>query len=219
MCIRDRRSPSAATHPRLKRTYPDIDVVGLKAESRRLTQLFVEQGYQPDRRFNALHGYKRMIFHDSERHVDVFLDAFEMCHRIPLRDRLLPGYLALPLADLLMTKLQIVELNAKDLQDILVLLLDHEIDTTEHPDRIDASYLSRLTAADWGLFTTLSDNLARVAETASEFLSVEETERVTTRTHAIVEAMQQAAKTLKWRARASIGRRIEWYELPDEVAR
>jgi len=213
------RSPSAASHPELKRRYPDIDVVGLRAEGRALSRLFGELGYEPNQRFNALHGYKRMIFYGGERHVDVFLDAFEMCHKIDLRHRLLEGYPTLPLADLLITKLQIIEVNSKDVRDTLALLLDHVVGFEEQPDTIDVRYLARLTADDWGLFTTLSDNLAQVGEAAVEILGQKDGARVLARIEQILAAMNQEPKSLRWRLRARIGRRLEWYELPDEVTR
>lgn len=212
-------SPSAAAHPRLKRDYPDIDFVGLRAQSREISDLFELLGYEPNRRFNALHGYRRLIFYGPLGHVDLFLDRFEMCHTVDLRQRLLEGYLTLPVADLLVTKLQIVELNPKDLRDTLTLLLDHDVGLEESPDLIDLSYLSGLTGADWGLFTTLSDNLARTLEAVPEFLNEEEGQRVTARIRALLDAMEQSPKTVKWHLRAKVGRRVEWYELPEEVAR
>ena len=212
--------PSAVIHPRLKRSYADIDLAGLEKEAPGLGQFFTQLGYVPDQRFNALHGRTRMIFYnpDDGSHVDVFLDRFQMCHVLDLRKRLLDGYLSLTLADLLITKIQIVELNEKDIKDILAILLDHAIGP-EAPDRLDLDYVVRLTSHDWGLYTTLSDNLIKAKEHLADYLQADEVELVEQRVEQILQKMQMAPKSVRWRARAKIGRRIEWYDLPDEVKR
>ncbi|HOG46416.1 MAG TPA: hypothetical protein PLJ35_04920 [Anaerolineae bacterium] len=213
-------SPRGASHAQLAREYADIDCVGLHRDARQISDLFAALGYEHDQRFNALHGYKRLIFYDEQgRHADIFLDRFEMCHTLDLKGRLLDGYLTLPAVDLLITKLQIVQLNDKDLRDILALLLDHEIEATEGSGKIDAAYLAGLTSADWGLHTTLSDNLARARDEWPNYLNEAEGQVVAARIEALLVAMERAPKTLAWRLRARIGRRVEWYELPDEVAR
>lgn len=212
--------PSAVIHPRLKRSYADIDLAGFEKEAPGLGQFFTQLGYVPDQRFNALHGRTRMIFYnpDDGSHVDVFLDRFQMCHVLDLRQRLLDGYLSLTLADLLITKLQIVELNEKDMKDILAILLDHETGS-EAPDRLDSDYLAGLTGNDWGLYTTLNDNLVKAKEHLAEFLEENEVNLVVQRVEQILQKMQSAPKSLRWRARAKIGRRVEWFDLPDEVKR
>src|SRR5512143_401655 len=133
--------PSAATHPRLKRPYVDIDLVGLTRDGPRVGVFFTKLRYIPDQRFNALHGLTRLLFYNPADggHVDVFLDRFQMCHTLDLRQRLLEGYVTLTLADLLITKLQIVEMNLKDMQDCLAILLDHELGP-EAPGQLDQYY-------------------------------------------------------------------------------
>ena len=214
-------SPSADTHLALKRSYADMDLVGLGRQGRQINDLFAALGYESNKRFNALHGETRLIFYDTEnnRQVDIFLDRFQMCHTLDLRQRLLDGYFSLPMADLLITKLQIRELNAKDLQDTLVLLLDHEPGTGECLEWIDLSYLGRLVRDDWGLFTTLSDNLERSRQASPEYLSTTEAALVQGRIDKILGEMQAVPKSARWKMRARIGRRMEWYELPEEVNR
>ena len=58
-----------------------------------------------------------------------------MCHRLDLRSRLHIAGPALNPADLLLTKLQIVELNRKDAIDMIALLLAHPLGA----DGIDAA--------------------------------------------------------------------------------
>ena len=214
-------SPSSAQHPQLQRSYADIDFVGLERDGRKIKDVFLNLAYLPDERFNALHGRTRLIFHNQGtlKHIDIFLDRFEMCHKLDLRRRLLPDYQTLPLADLLVTKLQIVQLNAKDSIDILALLLDHDTGLGEEPGKIDIAYLAELVRPDWGLFTTLSDNLEKTRQVIPDFLLAEEGALVSRRIAAIREAMEKVPKTTRWYLRSKIGRKMEWYELPDEVNR
>src|SRR4029450_517652 len=93
------------------------------------TKLFKAGGYEPHVAFNALHGGDRLLFFDNDhdRQVDVFVGVFSMCHKIPLDGRIEVDPVSIPLAELLLTKLQVVELNEKDVRDALALLHDHEV--------------------------------------------------------------------------------------------
>ncbi|MGH2882563.1 MAG: nucleotidyltransferase family protein, partial [Solirubrobacteraceae bacterium] len=103
----------------LDRQYKDIDFAVPKGRANDADKLLRGAGYEPEIAFNAMMGKERMLFHDDQhgRQVDVFVGSFRMCHEIPFGDRLLPGARTVPLAELLLTKLQIVELNEKDVRD------------------------------------------------------------------------------------------------------
>ena len=106
------RCASSASPP-LSRTYKDVDVAGRAADRVRITALLTDAGYLADEQFNALNGARRLLFYDipNQRRLDVFLDRVELCHKIDLLPRLsIPGA-TLPLADLLLMKLQVVETN------------------------------------------------------------------------------------------------------------
>ncbi len=119
-------------------------MVGRPHEASRIEALLERMGYVGDREFNALQAGRRGLYYDlaNERRLDVFLGDFEMCHRIPLRERLGAQAATLPLAELLMTKLQVFELNARDVVDIVALLLEHDVGDhdagTMNADRIAA---------------------------------------------------------------------------------
>ena len=138
------RCPSA-DRPELQRVYADIDVVVRRRDSGSLGAFLGELGYEPDREFNALHGARRQLFWtaDRSRQIDVFLDRYEMCHRLDLRDRLDLHPETLSLADLLLTKLQVVETTEKDLVDIATLLSDHALTEDESGINIDTSRASQ----------------------------------------------------------------------------
>ena len=75
-----------------------------------------------------MYGYKRQLYWDrtNDRQLDVFVRRFAMCHELTLDGRLGdPSGTSRP-ADLLLTKLQIVEVNPKDVVDVLALVDQHE---------------------------------------------------------------------------------------------
>src|SRR4051794_4124131 len=150
------RCPSIRS-PTLTRVPADIDFVGLSRATPAIKEFFDAQGYRADRMFNALHGAQRLNFADEgrDRPVDVVLDRFAMCHTIDLRGRLTLEPLTIPATDLLLTKLQVVELNDKDVRDLVALLADVSP---------DVAYVSRLLGADWGFEHTVRRTVDRVVE-------------------------------------------------------
>jgi hypothetical protein len=120
-------------------------------------------------------------------------------------------------ADLLLTKLQIVEMNLKDMKDVVAILLDHPVTADTDPEAIELGRLTAATSRDWGLYTTVTDTLTRVRADAAHLLEVDQLGRVQERITTIVEATLAAPKTRGWKLRSRIGRRVLWYELPDEV--
>ncbi|GAC1510176.1 MAG: hypothetical protein NVS2B16_09940 [Chloroflexota bacterium] len=214
------RCPSASRPP-LQRECKDIDLVTTRSMTQRLSGLLEEIGYAPDKRFNALHGSQRLFFWDehNSRQMDVFVDRFEMCHTFDLRNRIAldVAFSTLPLADLLLTKMQVVELNFKDMQDIAALLQDHPLTDDEHG--INLGYIVDLTRTNWGLQRTiegtseqlgLADNLARLVAEEPRY-ALEEQLRL------LQHAMDQAPKSTGWKLRARIGERKRWYEVPEEA--
>ncbi len=120
-------------------------------------------------------------------------------------------------ADLLLTKLQVVEANRKDQTDALALLLCHELAAERKGDVIGIDRLVAVTARDWGWFTTVADNLVWLRELTGDVLDGKPRERARSQIDQVAEALAVAPKSLGWKARAKIGRRMPWYELPEEV--
>jgi hypothetical protein len=197
--------PSVAKGP--YRALADLDAITQRADVNIVSRMLTGLGYKADARFNAVHGERRLIFSGPKGKLDVFVDTFEMCHRIQLRNRLPLEALTLTASDLLLTKLQIVELNDKDAKDSAALLADHEL-AGGPGDHIDVDYVGSLLGSDWGLWRTVTANLKKVADLEPS---------VATRAHDLVNAIESAPKSIGFRARARIGDRIRWYELPDEV--
>jgi Uncharacterised nucleotidyltransferase len=205
----------------LDRQYKDLDFAVRKKGAGRLDTLMREAGYEPHVTFNAMNARERALYLDEEqgRQVDVFIESFRMCHEIALGERIGLEPRTLPLAELLLTKLQIVELNEKDVRDTVLLLHGHDVAEADG-DAINAARIADLCSSDWGLWRTITANLESCRERIGEYaLEPAEAERVSGRIGAILDAVEQAPKSRGWRRRAKVGDRKPWYELPEEVAR
>ena len=212
---------SATARSALGRAYPDIDLAAHKKQSRQLRAVLESQGLEPERVFNATHGARRLLYHaDGGWHVDVFLDTFEMSHTLDLGTRLEAEPETLAAAELLLTKLQIAEVNRKDLSDAAMLLWDHEPAGHDGPGELNTARMAKVCGEDWGLYTTVTGNLAACADLLSELVPAKpDRARIAGRIGAITGALQAAPKTVGWRMRAKVGRRVRWYEVPEEVVR
>jgi hypothetical protein len=201
-----------------RRSYADLDFVTTKKGSRRAEELLRQEGYVPHVAYNSLHGGARLLFFDDEndRQVDVFVGAFSMCHKIPLNDRLEVDQTSIPLAELLLTKLQIAELNEKDVRDALALLEGHPVGDTDG-ETINAGRIAALCAADWGLWRTITGNLDTCCALAPGY-EVPNGAEVEVRLQELLQRIEAEPKTRGWKLRAKIGERKRWYELPEEVA-
>jgi hypothetical protein len=209
-------SPSARKPP-LKRKYGDLDYAIRKKDRQAVQTLFPSLGYEANERFNLMQGDRRLYFYDTEhsRQIDIFIDIIQMSHVIDLRGRLDgDGPCASP-SDLLLSKLQIYEVNRKDLIDLTALLLDHPIATHEDPECVDCSYVAKITADDWRLYRALQVNIAKLRETLDE-LDVDR-DLVRSRLDELWAAIEAKPKPLRWKLRAQVGDRVRWYELPEEV--
>jgi hypothetical protein len=205
----------------LDREYKDLDFAVPKGASGAAGRLLADAGYEGQVVFNAMNGKERLLFHDNEhgRQVDVFVGAFRMCHEIPLSDRIKPGEKTVPLAELLLTKLQIIELNEKDIRDTVLLLHGHEV--ADHDgDAVNGARIAELCAGDWGLWRTITRNLERTASHVDEYeLPEDKRSQIKHRLSQLLDRIEAAPKSRGWRMRERIGERKRWYDLPEEVER
>src|ERR1700753_2048863 len=127
--------------PRL-RAGQDIDLACAGKGRREVAAYLERSGCVADRMFNNLNGDRQMYFTaPSGRPVDVMVDRLVMCHTLDFRSSFRNSSLTLDPAELLLSKLQIFELNAKDARDITPLLSGVPIgDKAPGPD--DGPYIS-----------------------------------------------------------------------------
>jgi hypothetical protein len=210
------RCPSAQRPP-LARDYHDMDLITERDSAEALSGALITAGFEPAERFNALHGHSRMMFSQSgEVHLDVLVDEFVMCHKLSFKGRLEIHQETVGLADLLLTKLQIAKINHKDVLDVAALLLDHPVGGDSE---IEARRIVDVLCNDWGWWRTVTANLAVVEELLPALgLPPADGETVQAHLTQISSAIAGGKRTLRWKARAKIGERVDWRFEPEEVA-
>jgi len=187
---------------------------------RLLKALLAQEGYLPDQFFNGLHGATRLYYAapDQRWSIDVVIDELVMSHKLDLRRRLDGAGTTLPLADLLLSKLQVWEINRKDLGDALCLLADHPVAGDEvDPEAISLPRIQEVLGADWGFCHTTERNLGKLAELWTESRLLGASCDVAEQVGRIQGAIEAAPKTVGWRMRSRVGERVRWYETPEEV--
>ncbi len=218
--------------PRL-RAGQDMDFACMSKGRKEVVAYLERSGCTGDRRFNNLNGDRQMYFNaPSGRPIDVMVDRLTMCHTLDFR----PSFGRLPLTvdaiDVLLSKLQIIELNEKDVRDTLQLLSALPVQGGEGqgqraqaagPDGpvLDTERFGKVLGADWGWWRTVTGNLAKLPGLVAErpelapprppFDPVEQSRK-------LLEVAVAAPKSVKWKLRANVGDRVRWYELPEEVA-
>jgi hypothetical protein len=222
------RCPSVRDGP-FERSYADMDFAVAKTASQPFRALLESRGYLPDKFFNGLHGATRLYYQapDGQWSVDIVIDELVMSHKLDLRGRLAGPSVTVSLADLLLTKLQVWEINRKDLGDTVCLLADHALGGggaagsaagAAGDDDIDLDRVTSVLAGDWGFCHTVQRNLGRVADLwAAEGPLPGAAHDVGAQVNALEAAIAAAPKSRAWRMRARVGERVRWYETPEEV--
>jgi hypothetical protein len=206
----------------LGRQFTDFDFASYPRFVRDVRRILTDLGYEEDRQVTQLFGERRMLFHDPAfgRHVDVFFNVLDFCHVLNFVGRLEADPLTLPLAELLLEKMQIVQINDKDLIDTVMLLREHPIGTSDLAT-INGDVIAGTLGRDWGYWRTVTGNLKLLEERLDDYarLSVEDRDVVRMRIHDLQQRIEAEPKSLSWKARARIGERLKWYKDVEELAR
>jgi len=210
-----------AFHEALSRQFTDIDFM-TTADREKVKKFFLEIGYKPRERFMAIMAEARHIYEKPELgiHVDVFFNELDMCHKIDFRRRLLIDYPTISLADLLLEKLQIVEINEKDVKDVIVLLSDHKIGDKDEEETINIEYIADLLSKDWGFYYTVTTNLNKIkklVDSYAQVLTQNKVEDVKNKIDIILDRIEKKPKSMGWKMRAKIGTKTKWYKEVEEI--
>jgi hypothetical protein len=211
--------------PPRTRTGQDLDFASSSAHRRSLDSFLIERGFVPDKNFNALYGNKQLYYTHGETGLalDVLVDKLEMSHTLAYADRLTRMPYTLDPLDLLLSKLQIVELNEKDADDALQLLVTFPLADLDEPGTMDLRVFRQLVGEDWGWWRTVTLNLDRIGAVlagssgdrpAIRGGTLDPNRQLTT----LADAAESAPKTRRWKMRARIGERKRWYEVPEETS-
>jgi hypothetical protein len=202
---------------KMERDLTDIDFAAEEGQAKSIKQFLMGEGYVPDDAITMATEGKRYYFEHSETGlgVDVFVDELYFCHRIPFEDRLALDQPTIPTVDLLLEKMQIVEINLKDIKDTMVLLLEHAIGRSRNgPETIDVSYVTNLLRDDWGFYYTFTQNMEKVRRFLPQFDSISLDGRtvIEGRIDEVLQAVEEAPKSRKWKLRARVGTKKRWYQ-------
>lgn len=210
----------------LKRCPSDLDFMALGKQEKKIDGLFRELGYKEKGGQGItmeIWSDRRIFEHPDRAHVDVFFDELDFCHKIDLRKRLNLDSPTLSLADLILGKLQIVEINEKDLQDLIVVNMEHRLSEKDEEETINARYLAETLAQDWGFYHTAVLNLGKAKKLAMRYQvslpGCEGLQAACDQIDQLLDRMESTPKTLKWKARSMIGTKVKWYRDPGEEYR
>jgi len=222
------------TH-RTRRREVDLDFATRGKDRAAVFKLLEAEGYTPDKRHNALFGGAQGYFVDEARSrpVDVLVDKLVMCHQIEFSNRLDASTPTLPLAELLLSKLQIVKINRKDVLDALILLAEHPLaaddgarDSSQGQGAISLPRILSYTSSDWGWWRTVTGNLDKLEQFLATDFRPEDLDIGDGRTarldpgaqvRGLRAAIDEAPKSTRWKLRSRVGERSKWYEEPEEV--
>ena len=202
------------------RAYTDIDFAAYGKQSRQIQELMTSLGYTENREVFIVSEGERAIFDRPEAglHVDVFYEKLDFCHTIYWESRLEVDAPTIPLAELLLEKMQIVRINEKDVIDTIMLLLEHPLGDVDS-ETINIKRAATLCANEWGLWRTTTMNLDKVRQLAQgyEQLTAGQKSKVESQVNHALARIEREPKPLAWRLRARVGDRVKWYKDVDEV--
>jgi hypothetical protein len=216
-----RRCPNHAyLREQLGRHFTDIDFAAYGREAPEIRRMFASAGYSEDPQVYVDSEGSRLVAEHAGigMHIDVFLDKLEFCHTVLWKGRLELEPETIPLAELLLQKMQIVEINEKDLIDTITLLLEFPLGDSDD-GTINIDRVARICAKDWGWWRTLTMNLDKVRQMAEHYeqLTEDETRRVAEQVRAALDRIEAEPKSMSWRLRAKIGDRKKWYRDVSEL--
>lgn len=212
-------------HEALGRQLSDIDFASYSQQREKIEQYFTKELKYQMLGAAITPGLlmDRCIFFDetgAKPRVDVFLDKLQMNHLIDFRGRLETYYPTIPITELVLEKLQIVRINEKDIKDLIVLFLAHEIGESGS-DTVDAKYIAKLLSKDWGFYYTVSSNLKKLEPMTKKYEVLNEDFRreVLSKARRLEEYIEREPKNTKWKIRAKVGPSVSWYNEVEEVER
>jgi len=196
------------------KVFMDIDFVAYGKHRNNLYSFFQSKGYKTDPRLMYQYGKTRHIFFGGRvPEIEIFYDKLEMNHTVPYAGRLESDSPTVPVAELMMQKLEIVKINEKDIKDLIVLIRAHELGEDDN-DKMNMNVFDFVGLFnDWGWYYTASTNLNKVKKFANEYpqLSQEDKAVVGQRVDKMLAHIEAKPKTFKWKMRAKLGTKTMWY--------
>ena len=207
-------------HEKWGRVFTDTDFVAKGEHQKQIIEAYAELGYRDDEMITTLYGTHRLVFDNPETgmHSDIFFDKLDFCHVLQLRDRLDVDDLTIPLAELFLEKMQIYQINEKDIVDTMMLIAEHPIGETDH-EVINAPIIAKVLASEWGFWRTVTGNMDKLLalNTTTDLFNDAEKQCIKDRIEEIGKYIENEPKPLAWKMRSKIGDKVKWYKEVDEL--
>lgn len=214
-----------------KPLFTDLDLLGYNKQKGDITKFLRELNFKPDPLVNAMFGHKRMVFYhpDNRYHVDVFLNKLEFSHIVDFGDK--PGsgrleldYPTISATDIVLEKLQIHEINRKDLIDLIALFLVHDVQEQFNKDVVDGGHIGKMLSGDWGFWYDATANLGKLKPLVDDFLkegriTAAQSQTVMERVEELLNLINKTPKSKAWEKRAKTGTGKPWYTEVEEIVR
>lgn len=201
----------------------DLDLVVEKPAVRELASILEQLSLVQDRRIGQASDGQQLLFQsaDLSLNVDVYVDQLQYCHTIFFRGVLGHAHPTVPLAELLLTKLQIVELTDKDVKDVAILLLEHAVSAPNQAldwEIVDVGRFVAPLRKSWGFWYTVDRNLGWISDHVAGMSQLTEKQRETIRTRlqSLRSFASESPKSTSWKIRSKIGTRRLWYQDVEE---
>jgi len=215
-----------------EKTFTDIDLVAYSRQRSNLHK-FLEDAlrYRLDQYAVLMHGRDRTILHHPEGKysIDVFFDKLSYSHEIdfgsnPDNGRLSLDPVTISPTDLVLEKIQIHEINEKDIKDLVTLFASCQTSDQEGRGRINRKHIGQVLAGDWGFWYDANSNLDKVVHFAQKYeeegkLDSERLKTVLTRINDLKKAIEETPKTKQWKKREKDGTRKKWWNDVEERTR
>jgi len=207
-------------HEKMDRVPTDIDFASYSKFKENLTKFLQGLGYTTDALQMSYPSYaegNRYIYNGKAAHVDVFFDALKMCHTINWNKRLEVDSPTIPIADIVLEKLQIVEINPKDIKDLIILLLEHDVGDNDK-ETVNGKYIAQLLSKDWGFYYTSTTNLRKLLNLMDQYIALppDEAKIVKDRVDKLLKMIDDQPKSMGWKSRSWVGTKQKWYTEVEE---
>ncbi len=209
--------------PARSRVGQDMDFASVSEHKGRVIEFLQASGFQGDERFNALYGHKQMYFRtpDGSTSVDVVMDQLDMCHTLDFADRIDRLPVTLGVADLLLSKLQVVQQNDKDVVDIVYILSAFPVEDGDEAESVGLDRVASVVRDDWGWWKTVTSNLEKVVDIVQRdlrhFVPASAVHDPIAQALSLRQFAESVPKSLRWKLRSKVGERVQWYQLPEEA--
>lgn len=216
---------NAALHKAFRKL-TDVDYMAYWKQEGKVDKFLKNLGYQPKKsHMTPFMFITRRIYCDStgagRSYIDVFFDKLEMNHTVDFKGKLELDYPTIPLTELLLQKAQIVFINEKDIKDIIILFLEHEVADKDESERFNGKRIAKLLSKDWGFWYTFTTNLEKAKKFVDKYSEFKDKQKqiVIQRIDQLRQMINKQRKSFGWRLRSGVGTKKIWYNPVEEVER